>query len=52
MLAVNGKAKVWYPASLVHWEILAEAKLEVVNPETVRALEELERPLPKRLLKD
>jgi len=32
--------------------MFADAKLEVVRPDTVRAPDELERPEPKRLLKD
>ena len=31
---------------------MAEVKLEVVRPETVRALEELERPEPSRLVNE
>ena len=32
--------------------MLADAKFDVVKPETVRALDELERPEPSRLLND
>ena len=31
---------------------MAEARLDVVNPETVRVPAELDRPLPNKLLKD
>ena len=50
--ALNGQAKVLYPASLVNCETLAEAKCDVVNPETVNALDAFARPLPSRLLNE
>ena len=32
--------------------MLAEARLDVVNPETVRALDEFDRPEPSKLLNE
>ena len=52
MFTVNGQAYVTYPELLVHCEMLADEKLVVVNPDTVRAPLEFDSPEPKRLLKD
>ena len=46
----KGYSKVAYPASLVHCEMFADVKLEVVRPETAREPPELVRPEPRRFV--
>ncbi len=50
MLIVNGNCV--YPALLVHCEMLGEAKLEVVRPDTVSAPLLFDRPVPRSELND